>query len=106
MLALQRERGAAEVIGPVPFLPGRDVLDVPLRPFRELDGGHLHHPVLLGRIHDVDALVDGQAGDFPEVVVGMGPDGADAVGTEGDAVVVPAVDFVESVFAAHVISRG
>ena len=95
VLALQRERGAAEVI-----------LDVPLRPLGELEGGHLHHAVLLGAIHDVDALVDGQAGDFPEVVVGMGPDGADAVGTEGDAVVVPAVDFVESVFAAHVISRG
>ena len=43
VLALQRERGAPEVVGPVPFLPGRDVLDVPLRPFRELDGGHLHH---------------------------------------------------------------
>ena len=85
MLALQRKRGAAEVIGPVPFLPGRDVLDVPLRPFRELDGGHLHHPVLLGGIHDMDALVDG---------------------TEGDAVVVPAVGFKETVFAAHAISKG
>ena len=65
VLALQRERGAAEVIGPVPFLPGRDVLDVPLRPLGELEGGHLHHAVLLGAIHDVDALVDGEACDFP-----------------------------------------
>jgi hypothetical protein len=42
---------------------------MPLRALRELQGGYLHHAVLLGGIGNMDALVDGQAGDFAQVVV-------------------------------------
>ena len=105
-MLLQHLGGAAQVIGPIPHFPGRDALDMPLRALRELQGGYLYHAVLLGGIGEMDALIDGEAGDLAEVMVGMRPDGADPVGTESQAVVIPAVGLVKTVFAAHVTSRG
>ena len=98
---LQRPGRPAQVIRPVARLGGRNGSDMPLRPLRELHGGHLHDAVQLRSIGDVDALVDGQPGDFAQVMVGMRPDGANPVGTEGNPFRVPSVYLVKSIFAAH-----
>ena len=74
---------------------------MPLRPLLELEGGHLDHAVLLGGIGDMDAFVDGQACYLAQVVVGMCPDGADAVGAEGYPFGTPAVYLKETGFARH-----
>ena len=78
----QGQGGTAQVVGPVVLLAGRDRGDVPLGALGELEGDQLDHAVLLGGIGDVDAFVDGKAGDLPEVMVGVGPDRADPVRAE------------------------
>ena len=69
MVLGQHQRGAAKIIGPVPLLLRRNRGDVPLGPLGELQGGHLHHAVPLGCIGNVDALVNGQAGNLAQIVV-------------------------------------
>ena len=74
---------------------------MPLSTFGELQGGHLHYPILLGGVGDMNTFVDGQTCDLTEIVVGMGPDGADTVGTEGGAFGLALVYLKEFVYAIH-----
>ena len=101
MVPGQDEGGAAQVVGPVVLLTGRSLRDVPLGPLGELEGHHFDDAVLLGGEGDVDAFVDGEAGDFAEVVVGMGANWADAVGAEGFCFWISAVNLSKLNFAIH-----
>ena len=74
---------------------------MPLSSLGELQGGHLHYPILLGGIGDVNTFVDGQTRDLTEIMVGMGPDGANTVGAEGETIRVSTVYLREFVFANH-----
>ena len=74
---------------------------MPLCSLGELQGGHLHYPILLGGIGNVNTFVDGQASDLSEVMVGMGTNGTDTVGTEGGAFGVALVYLKEFVYAIH-----
>ena len=97
----ERPGGAAKVVRPVAGLLLRDGGDVPLRALGKLQRLHLYNAVALGAPGDVDALVDGKAGDLAEVVVGVGADRADAVGAEAYAVRIAAVGFEEFLFTEH-----
>ena len=77
---------------------------MPLCSLGELQGGHLHYPILLGGIGDVNTFVDGQAGDLSEVMVGMGANGTDTVGTEGGAFGLALVYLKEFVYAIHTLT--
>ena len=77
---------------------------MPLCSFGELQGGHLHYPILLGGIGDVNTFVDGQAGDLSEVMVGMGANGTDTVGTEGGAFGLATVNLGEAIYAIHTLT--
>ena len=77
---------------------------MPLGTLGELQGGHLHYPILLGGVGDVNTFVDGQAGDLSEVLVGMGANGTDTVGTESGAFGVTLVYLKEFVYAIHTLT--
>ena len=79
---------------------------MPLSTFGELQGGHLHYPILLGGVGDMNTFVDGQTSDLTEIVVGVGPDGANTVGAEGETIRVSTVYLREFVFANHVFYNG
>ena len=77
---------------------------MPLCSLGELQGGHLHYPILFGGIGNVNTFVDGQAGDLSEVMVGIGANGTDTVGTEGGAFGVALVYLKEFVYAIHTLT--
>ena len=60
----QCPRGAPQVVSPVVLLLRRHRGDMPLCAFGKLQRSHLHHPVLLGGVCYMDALVDGEARYF------------------------------------------
>ena len=74
---------------------------MPLGALGELQGGHLHYPILFGGKGNVYALVNGEAGNLSKIMVRMGPDGADPIGAEGDSFWIPTVYFFKSLFAMH-----
>ena len=74
---------------------------MPLGSFRELEGHHFDDAVLLGGEGDVDAFVDGEAGDFAEVVVRMRSNWANSIWAEGDGLGVSAVYFNELIYTFH-----
>ena len=93
--------GTAQVVGPVVALGLGNVADVPLGTLGELQRLHLDDAVLLGGIGDVDAFVDGQTSDFSKVMVGVGTDGAHAIGAEGKAFGVAVIGVEKDFFAEH-----
>ena len=74
---------------------------MPLGTLRELQRGHLDHTVVLGGIGNVNAFVDGEASDLAQVVVRMGPYGADSIRAEGYALWGTPIDFLKFCFAKH-----
>lgn len=102
MLLRQRQGGTAEIVGPVVLFLRRYGGDMPLCSLGELQGGHLHYPILLGGIGNVNTFVDGQTGNLSEVMVGMGANGTDTVGTEGGAFGLALVYLKEFVYAIHI----
>ena len=59
----------AKVVRPVSDLFRRNAPDMPLRPLRELDRSKFDDAILLRCVGDMDALIDGKAGDFSEIMV-------------------------------------
>ena len=49
----------------------------------------------------MDALIDGEAGNLTQVMVGMSPDGTDPVGAEGYALRIATIYLIKSLFAIH-----
>ena len=74
---------------------------MPLRPFGELQGQHLHHAVLLGSVGNVDALVNGQAGNLAQIVVRMSADGTNTIGAESHAFRIASVNLGKSLDGFH-----
>ena len=101
MLPRKGKGRSAKVVRPVSDLFRRNAPDMPLRPLRELDGSEFDDAILLRCVGDMDALIDGKAGNFSEIMVGMGPYRADSIGTEGHSLIIPSVDFIKAIFAAH-----
>ncbi len=60
---------SAKVVRPVSDLFRRNAPDMPLRPLRELDRSKFHDAILLRCVGDMDALIDGEAGNFSEIMV-------------------------------------
>ena len=92
---------AAQVVGPVVLLVAGYVADVELCAFLELKGAEFHHAVELRAVGDVDALVDSQSCDFPEVGIAVCADGTDAVGAEGKGLRLSFVNLLEPFLALH-----
>ena len=52
----------------------------------------------------MDAFIDSKTGYLSELVVGMRPDGTDAIGTEGEPFGLPPVSLPEFLTAVHCYS--
>ncbi len=101
MLLRQRLSRAAEVVHPVSrFIP--DLPNVPLCALGELQALQLHDTILFRSVGEIDALVDGETRDLPQVVVAVRPNGADAIGREGRVVGERVIDGVKAFFSLHV----
>ena len=72
---------------------------MPLGTLVKLERREFHHAVLLGAVGQVDALVDGQAGNLPQVVVRVGADGTDAIRAEVHGLGLAVVNLEESFLA-------
>lgn len=74
------------MVGPVALLGFRDGGDMELSALAgEVDRVQLADTGVLGLVGEMDALVDGKAVDFAELVVDVGTQGADAVGAAGNS---------------------
>ena len=98
MAHAQLEGGAAQVVGPVVLAHLGHAVDVPLGALVKLERAELDDAVVLGFVGEVDAAVDGQAGNFAQLVVAVGSYGAHAVRAEGHAFGVFPIEFKELLF--------
>ena len=99
--ATERDRRAAEVVRPVAFLFWGRRRDVPLRAFVKLQRFHFDDAVAFGTVSDADSFIDGEAGDFSEVVVDVGANGTDSIWTKRNSRRIAAINFLKAFFTEH-----
>ena len=70
---------------------------MPLCPFRELKRTQLNNAVRLRAVSNIDAFINGKAGDLPKIMVGVRTDRTDTVRGKSNILRVFAVGLAESV---------
>jgi hypothetical protein len=95
------ECGASKIVCPVVTFLARHIANMELGPFVELERAKFHYAIMLGTVGEMDAFVDCQPCDFPQVSIAMGSDGAYSIGAESKGFRFALVDLLESFLAFH-----
>ena len=73
---------ASKIVGPIVTFVARNVSNMKLSSFFELEGTKFYDSVLLGTICEMDAFVDSQACDFPKVSIAVSPNRTHSIGLQ------------------------
>ena len=99
--ASQFQRSSTQIVSPIALPALGHLRHVPLRTLVELQRAELNDAVLLRTIGHVDTLVDSLSRNLAHIMIGVRPDGANAVGTEHLCRCISVIYLVKSSFAVH-----